>query len=683
MDSVPKIKYSIIIPTSTNVDGLSKLLTSIIEHTDLSDKEIIVVVNTDDHTLYGNDHSAEIYNLIFLKFPTQLGYGRAVNEGIKKSKGEYIILLNDDCLLLNQEKNAWVEMLYAPFEPELGVGVTCPLTSHSKELNFDYAIFFCSMISKRLIDKIGMLDESFGSYYEDLDFCMRAKAIGVKTIQVCSTRREDGKEFFTGNFPIFHEGGKTHKAIDDIDNKIQANYKKAVDKHSGLEPKTMIPPIRIKPRHLSNLSKKCYIACSQDDVDKGRCDCYNEENRFAPHLPFSLNIEKAKTINGFMLNAELEWLAKRAKQTKVFVELGSWFGRSSRAIGDNLPEGSVLYCVDTWDGSVGEDILTSQASKQGGDHAFMQFIENNFDLIEAHKIVPLRMSGENAFQVLRNIKPDTIFIDADHSYEGVKKDIEMALKIIKPGGVICGHDFTDDWQGVKQAVKERFGDGSESLRVFDVASQTSIWHIQIELDSKGKIRTHTHNLDYIYTGLCNTPSDINEHLPTLKKYAEQCEHITEMGVRWVVSTYAFMMANPTKLISYDIHHHPAIEKAKQVAKENSIDFTFNQANVLSIGIEETDLLFIDTLHNYGQLKEELRLHARKVRKYIIFHDTISFGHKDEVVIDHLAEYVDSEKLWRKAGLILAIQEFLESERGWRLKEVCTNNNGLTVIERIN
>ena len=43
---------------------------------------------------------------------------------------------------------------------------------------------------------------------------------------------------------------------------------------------------------------------------------------------------------------------------------------------------------------------------------------------------------------------------------------------------------------------------------------------------------------------CNLVSDINEHLPTLKRYAEDCDHITEMGVRWLVSTIAFMMGQP-------------------------------------------------------------------------------------------------------------------------------------------
>ena len=60
-------------------------------------------------------------------------------------------------------------------------------------------------------------------------------------------------------------------------------------------------------------------------------------------------------------------------------------------------------------------------------------------------------------------------------------------------------------------------------------------------------------LQQTYDELCARPSDINEHLPTLKKYAKECEHITEMGVRWVVSTYALLMGKPKKLISYDIN----------------------------------------------------------------------------------------------------------------------------------
>jgi len=89
------------------------------------------------------------------------------------------------------------------------------------------------------------------------------------------------------------------------------------------------------------------------------------------------------------------------------------------------------------------------------------------------------------------------------------------------------------------------------------------------------------NLQQIYERLCTTSSDINEHLPTLKKYAEECETVTEMGVRVIVSTYALMMGKPKKLISIDIKHPDVItntigvlDYAKQMAIDNNIDFTF-------------------------------------------------------------------------------------------------------------
>ena len=43
-----------------------------------------------------------------------------------------------------------------------------------------------------------------------------------------------------------------------------------------------------------------------------------------------------------------------------------------------------------------------------------------------------------------------------------------------------------------------------------------------------------------YNILCKNSSDINEHLPTLYKYASECESIVELGVRGVISSYALV-----------------------------------------------------------------------------------------------------------------------------------------------
>jgi hypothetical protein len=176
------------------------------------------------------------------------------------------------------------------------------------------------------------------------------------------------------------------------------------------------------------------------------------------------------------------------------------------------------------------------------------------------------------------------------------------------------------------------------------------------------------NLNEIYQRLCNTPSDINEHLPILAKYAKECSHITEMGVRHIVSTYALLMGMPKKMTSYDIN--PCNwEPVRDLVKDNT-DFSFIIGNTLEIQIEPTELLFIDTLHNYTQLKKELELHSNKVSKYIIFHDTSSF----EIFGESYSG--KSEK-----GIWQAIQEFMNSNSNWVINERFTNNNGLTIIKK--
>lgn len=70
-----------------------------------------------------------------------------------------------------------------------------------------------------------------------------------------------------------------------------------------------------------------------------------------------------------------------------------------------------------------------------------------------------------------------------------------------------------------------------------------------------------------YQQHCNTPSDINEHLPTLRRYAEQCETVCELGVRGVVSTWAFLAAKCKKVIGVDIDWHPNVLECYKLSIE--------------------------------------------------------------------------------------------------------------------
>lgn len=191
-----------------------------------------------------------------------------------------------------------------------------------------------------------------------------------------------------------------------------------------------------------------------------------------------------------------------------------------------------------------------------------------------------------------------------------------------------------------------------------------------------------YDLEQIVNQIYTTPSDINEHIPTLVEYASECEYITEMGVRAITSTWAFLGAAPKKLVSYDMenpsHYGADINVVYEVAKQYGLDYEFIQADVLTIDIEETDLLFLDTWHAYDQLKAELVKHNSKARKYIIMHDTTSYEFRDEPLTSE--NTFKGEKSSGK-GLWPAITEFLEENNNWELHKRFTNNNGVTILKR--
>lgn len=181
------------------------------------------------------------------------------------------------------------------------------------------------------------------------------------------------------------------------------------------------------------------------------------------------------------------------------------------------------------------------------------------------------------------------------------------------------------------------------------------------------------NLQKEYQIECDTESDINQHLPILYEAAQECNHITEMGVRNGSSTRAFLYANPKKYIAYDLHIDPKVNDLFKYCKSIGKDYQYNQTDVLKVEIEETDLLFIDTYHCYEQLTQELKLHSNKVKKYIIFHDTYTYARK--------GESLQNQSFSGTKGILYAIEEFLDENKNWKIVHDVDYNNGLIIIEK--
>jgi hypothetical protein len=188
--------------------------------------------------------------------------------------------------------------------------------------------------------------------------------------------------------------------------------------------------------------------------------------------------------------------------------------------------------------------------------------------------------------------------------------------------------------------------------------------------------------------------DIMEHLPTLYKYAKECDSVFETGVRGCVSSWAFLYGlldnkstNKKCLFMNDISVCD-VEELLHVSKNfDNINITYEWKNNLLLDFKENyDITFIDTWHVYGQLKRELNKFSKITNKYIIMHDTTVDGIKGETIRNGWDAKKQSAQTGIPVneilkGLIYAIKDFLHDNPEWRVKEIFTNNNGLTILAR--
>jgi glycosyltransferase involved in cell wall biosynthesis len=151
-------------------------------------------------------------------------------------------------------------------------------------------------------------------------------------------------------------------------------------------------------------------------------------------------------IEGWTTENELNALFNEAKKNESIVEIGSWKGRSTHALLSGNT--GIVYAVDHWKGTESDGDAHKEAFVDS-DAVYMQFV-GNVGMFPNLKV--MKMSSEEASLKFEDNSIDMVFIDGDHSYEAVKKDIELWLPKVKK--IICGHDY--NFKGVETAVNEAF-----------------------------------------------------------------------------------------------------------------------------------------------------------------------------------------------------------------------------------
>ena len=130
-------------------------------------------------------------------------------------------------------------------------------------------------------------------------------------------------------------------------------------------------------------------------------------------------------------------LQQALKEGITIAEIGAWKGMSTSILAKTvIPFNGKVFAVDHWQGSDG----VPEHKQAKISEMFTLFRHNMKVLGVLGHIHPLVMSSEIAASIFPSESLDFVFIDADHRYSFVKKDIEIWLPKVKVRGIISGHD---------------------------------------------------------------------------------------------------------------------------------------------------------------------------------------------------------------------------------------------------
>ncbi len=201
-----KSTVSIVIPTYNQWEYTEQAIESIKKFTDYNYEIIIVDNASSDKTIAELKKYPEI-KIIANK--ENLGFPKAINQGILESKGDYTLLLNNDVIVTQN----WLSRMIEVADMQENIGIVGPISNSvsgvqldknakyksvkdmpkyaatiaernkGKIVEFPRVAFLCTLIKKEVINKIGGLDERFTpGNFEDDDFCLRAQIAGYKTV---------------------------------------------------------------------------------------------------------------------------------------------------------------------------------------------------------------------------------------------------------------------------------------------------------------------------------------------------------------------------------------------------------------------------------------------------------------------------------------------------------------------
>lgn len=168
-----------------------------------------------------------------------------------------------------------------------------------------------------------------------------------------------------------------------------------------------------------------------------------------PPLPPELGLENRRFLPYFLNAAGLVGVG-----AEVGVQEGNFSAHHLKHW-----QGRVLYSIDPWRELPPERYADSANLSQDRQDEFYRSTIRRLMPFEGRSVI-WRLTSKEAANLLPDRSLDFCYIDADHSYEAVRDDLRTWFPKIKPGGLLCGHDYICDGKywfgvfGVKRAVDE-------------------------------------------------------------------------------------------------------------------------------------------------------------------------------------------------------------------------------------
>lgn len=172
---------------------------------------------------------------------------------------------------------------------------------------------------------------------------------------------------------------------------------------------------------------------------------------FRRRLRYARMTKKAEIIaSGLGDSANLLYGLVRSMKPEVCVEIGSALGKSACYIGMALKEngGGVLYAIDPHEPTDWND---------GDAVNSLETLKNNIAALGISDCVNVVRSYSQDAARSWKLAIDLIFIDGDHSYEGVKRDWELFMPHVKPFGIVVFHDTIWDLPNYREQRRTTMG----------------------------------------------------------------------------------------------------------------------------------------------------------------------------------------------------------------------------------